>query len=95
MPRAKKNEVVEDNEINEKSKMDLENINPNKKKSKKIDVVLEKPKEDNKKDKKEKPKEKVITEKVMSQKDLMKELKNKEKELNKIKILANKINDLL
>ena len=95
MPRAKKNEVVEDNEINEKSKIDLENINTNKKKSKKIDVVLEKPKEDNKKDKKEKPKEKVITEKVMSQKDLMKELKNKEKELNKIKILANKINDLL
>ena len=85
MPRAKKNEVVEDNEINEKSKIDLENINTNKKKSKKI---IEEPK-------KEKPKEKVITENVMSQKDLMKELKNKNKELNKIKILANKINDLL
>jgi len=85
MQKEKKNEVVEDNEINEKSKIDLENINTNKKKSKKI---IEEPK-------KEKPKEKVITENVMSQKDLMKELKNKNKELNKIKILANKINDLL
>jgi len=92
MPRAKKNEVVEDNEINEKSKIDLENINTNKKKSKKIMDIVEEPKKENKK---EKPKEKVITEKVMSQKDLMKELKNKEKELNKIKILANKINDLI
>jgi hypothetical protein len=93
MAKAKKNEIVEDNEINEKSKMDLEKINPNKKKSKKIDVV-EKPKEEPKKDKKEKPKEKVIVEK-MSEKQMIKELKNKEKELNKIKILANKINDLL
>jgi len=94
MPRAKKTEVVEDNEINEKSKMDLENINPNKKKSKKIIDVVEKPKEDNKKDKKEKPKEKP-KEKVMTEKDLIKELKNKEKELDKIKKLANKINDLI
>ncbi len=90
MPRAKKNEVVEDNEINEKSKIDLENINPNKKKSKKIIDVVEKPKEDKKEKPKEKPKEKVMTEK-----DLIKELKNKEKELDKIKKLANKINDLI
>ena len=94
MAKAKKNEIVEDNEINEKSKMELEKINPNKKKSRKIDVVEPK-KEEPKKDKKEKPKEKVIVEKVMSQKDLMKELKNKNKELEKIKKLANKINDLL
>ncbi len=93
MPRAKKNEVVEDNEINEKSKIDLENINPNKKKSKKIDVV-EKPKEEPKKEKKEKPKEKP-KEKVMTEKDLIKELKNKNNELDKIKKLANKINDLI
>ena len=92
MAKAKKNEIVEDNEINEKSKMELEKINPNKKKSKKIDVV--EPKKEPKKDKKEKPKEKVIVEK-MSEKQMIKELKNKEKELNKIKILANKINDLL
>ena len=93
MQRAKK-EVVDDNEINEKTKMDLENINPNKKKSKKVvDVVedsklkKEKPKED----KKEKPKE----DKKMSEKELIKELKNKEKELEKIKKLANKINNLI
>jgi len=90
MPRAKKNEVVEDNEINEKSKIDLENINPNKKKSKKIIDVVEKPKEDKKEKPKEKPKKKVMTEK-----ELIKELKNKEKELDKIKKLANKINDLI
>lgn len=93
MPRAKK-EVVDDNEINEKTKMDLENINPNKKKSKKVvDVVedsklkKEKPKED----KKEKPKE----EKDMTGKDLKKELKAKDKEIHKIKTLINKINELI
>ena len=54
MPRSKKTEVVVDTDM-DKTKMDLENIDPNKKKSKKVkEVVVAK------EDKKSKPKQKKI-----------------------------------
>ena len=91
MPKAKKTEVVIDTDM-DKSKIDLENINTNKKKSKKIkevvdDSKLSKPKED----KKSKPKE----QKDMTDKELKKELKNKESELNKVKKLLVKMKEII
>ena len=96
MARAKKNEVV-DKTDDEKTLMELENINPKKTKSKKIkEVVVAKedkvkePKEDKSKSK-PKPKE----QKDMTDKELKKELKNKDKEIDRIKKLVMKMNEII
>ena len=95
MAKAKKNEVV-DKTDDEKTLMELENINPKKSKSKKIkEVVIAKEDKvnDKKEDKKSKPKPKE--QKDMTEKDLKKELKNKDKEIDRIKKLVLKMNEII
>jgi len=93
MARAKKNEVV-DKTDDDKTLAQIQNINPDKKKSKKIkDVVVAK--EDKVEPKKDKDKPKPKEQKVMSEKELKKELKAKDKELEKVKFLVNKINSIM
>ena len=95
MAKAKKNEVV-DKTDDEKTLMELENINPKKTKSKKIKEVVvakeDKVKEP-KEDKKSKPKPKE--QKDMTDKELKKELKNKDKEIDRIKKLVLKMNEII
>lgn len=94
MPRAKK-EVV-DKTDDDKTLMEIENINPKKTKSKKIKEVIvakeDKVKEP-KEDKKTKPKPKE--QKDMTDKELKKELKNKDKEIDRIKKLVLKMNEII
>ena len=95
MAKAKKNEVV-DKTDDEKTLMELENINPKKSKSKKIkEVVIAKEDKvnDKKEDKKSKPKPKE--QKDMTDKELKKELKNKDKEIDRIKKLVLKMNEII
>ena len=95
MAKAKKNEVV-DKTDDEKTLMEIENINPKKTKSKKIKEVVvakeDKVKEP-KEDKKSKPKPKE--QKDMTDKELKKELKNKDKEIDRIKKLVLKMNEII
>ena len=60
-----KKDVAPDNEITDKSKMELEALNPRQKKTKPIVDKLEKPKDKKEKDKKEKDK-KIITQKELN-----------------------------
>ena len=93
MAKAKK-EVV-DKTDDEKTLAQIENIDPNKKKSKKIkelSVAKEDKVEPKKEDKKSKPKDKSNE---MTDKDLKKELRLKDKELQKVKILINKMNEII
>ena len=94
MAKAKKNEAV-DKTDDERTKMDLENIDPNKKKSKKIKelvVAKEDKVEPKKEDKKSKPKDKSNE---MTDKELKKELLNKNKEIEKVKKLVAKMNEII
>tara|TARA_R100001463_G_scaffold106632_1_gene161274 strand:- start:4735 stop:5013 length:279 start_codon:yes stop_codon:yes gene_type:complete len=91
MTRAKK--VVDDANM-DKSKMDLENIDPTKKKSKKVKEIVV-AKEDKVEPKKDKVKPKPKEQKDMTDKELKKELKTKDKELEKVKNLINKINSIM
>ena len=88
MAKAKKNDIV-DKTDDEKTLMEIENINPKKTKSKKISDKL---KEDKVKKDKPKPKDKP---KDMTEKDLKKELKSKDNELEKVKRLILKINSIM
>jgi len=90
MPKAKK-EVV-DKTDDEKTLMEIENINPKKTKYKKIKDVVEDSKL-TKEDKKSKPKPKE--QKDMTDKELKKELKNKDKEIDRIKKLVIKMNEII
>jgi DNA-directed RNA polymerase III subunit RPC5 len=101
MPRAKKTDNVEKMD-NEKTLMEIDNINPKKTKSKKIkdaidDSKLAKDKPTDKpKDKpKDKPTNKPKEQKDMSEKELKKELKNKDKEIDRIKKLVLKMNEVI
>ena len=97
MPRAKKTDNVEKMD-NEKTLMDIDNINPKKTKSKKIkdavdDSKLAKDKPTNKP--KDKPTNKPKGQKDMTEKELKKELKNKDKEIDRIKKLVLKMNEVI
>ena len=87
MARAKKNDNNEKTD-DEKTLMEIQNINPNKKKSKKIEDKVE-PKED------KKPKPKPKEQKDMTDKELKRELLNKNKEIEKVKILVAKMNAII
>jgi len=96
MPKAKK-EVVDKND-DDKTLMEIENINPKKTKSKKIKevVVAKEDKVEPKKDKvKEDKKPKSKEQKDMTDKELKKELKNKDKEIDRIKKLVLKMNEII
>jgi len=92
MPKAKK-EVV-DKTDDEKTLMEIENINPKKTKSKKIKEVVV-AKEDKVEPKKDKVKPKSKEQKDMTDKELKKELKNKDKEIDRIKKLVMKMNEII
>jgi hypothetical protein len=97
MPRAKKTDNVEKMD-NEKTLMDIDNINPKKTKSKKIkdavdDSKLAKDKPTNKP--KDKPTNKPKGQKDMTEKELKKELKVKDKEIDRIKKLVLKMNEVI
>jgi len=93
MPRAKKTDNDEKMD-NEKTLMEIDNINPKKTKSKKIKDAID----DSKlaKDKPtDKPKDKPKEQKDMTEKELKKELKNKDKEIDRIKKLVLKMNEVI
>jgi len=91
MPRAK--EVV-DKTDDEKTLLEIENINPNKKKSKKIKELVV-AKEDKVEPKKDKAKPKPKEQKDMTEKELIKELKLKDKEIDRIKKMVLKMNEII
>jgi hypothetical protein len=94
MAKAKKNEAV-DKTDDEKTLLEIENINPKKTKSKKIKEVVvakEDKVEPKKEDKKSKPKDKSNE---MTDKELKKELLNKNKEIEKVKKLVAKMNEII
>ena len=93
MARAKKNEVV-DKTNDEKTLMELENINPKKTKSKKVKELVV-AKEDKVEPKKDKAKPKPKEQKDMNDKELKKELKAKDKEIDRIKKLVLKMNEII
>lgn len=93
MAKAKKNEVV-DKTDDEKTLMEIENINPKKTKSKKIKEVVV-ANEDKVEPKKDKAKPKPKEQKDMTDKDLKKELKAKDKEIDRIKKLVLKMNEII
>ncbi len=86
MPRAKKTDNDEKMD-NEKTLMEIDNINPKKTKTKKIKDAI-----DDSKLAKDKPKDKP---KDMTEKELKKELKNKDKEIDRIKKLVLKMNEVI
>tara|TARA_E500000318_G_scaffold107099_1_gene115921 strand:+ start:746 stop:1030 length:285 start_codon:yes stop_codon:yes gene_type:complete len=93
MPRAKKTDNDEKMD-NEKTLMEIDNINPKKTKTKKIKDAIDDSKlaKDKPTDKsKDKPKE----QKDMTEKELKKELKNKDKEIDRIKKLVLKMNEVI
>ena len=92
MPRAKKTDNDEKMD-NEKTLMEIDNINPKKTKSKKIKDAIDDSKlaKDKPKEQKDKPKE----QKDMTEKELKKELKNKDKEIDRIKKLVLKMNQVI
>ncbi len=93
MPRAKKTDNA-DKMDNDKTLMEIDNINPKKTKTKKIKDAVEDSKlaKDKPTDKqKVKPKE----QKDMTEKELKKELKNKDKEIDRIKKLVLKMNEVI
>jgi len=92
MPKAKK-EVV-DKTDDDKTLAQIENINPDKKKSKKIKELVV-AKEDKVEPKKDKDKPKPKEQKDMTDKELKKELKAKDKELEKVKKLVMKMNEII
>ena len=97
MPRAKKTDNDEKMD-NEKTLMEIDNINPKKTKSKKIKDAIDDSKlaKDKPTDKsKDKPKDKPKEQKDMTEKDLKKELKNKDKEIDRIKKLVLKMNEII
>ena len=97
MPRAKKTDTDEKTD-NEKTLMEIEKINPDKKKSKKIKDAIDDSKlaKDKPTDKpKDKPTNKPKEQKDMTEKELKKELKNKDKEIDKIKKMVLKMNELI
>jgi hypothetical protein len=97
MPRAKKTDNVEKMD-NEKTLMEIDNINPKKTKSKKIKDAIDDSKlaKDKPTDKpKDKPTNKPKEQKDMSEKELKKELKNKDKEIDRIKKLVLKMNEVI
>jgi hypothetical protein len=93
MAKAKKNEVV-DKTDDEKTLMELENINPKKTKSKKVKELVV-AKEDKVEPKKDKAKPKPKEQKDMNDKELKKELKAKDKEIDRIKKLVLKMNEII
>ena len=93
MAKAKKNEVV-DKTDDEKTLMELENINPKKTKSKKVKELVV-AKEDKVEPKKDKAKPKPKEQKDMNDKELKKELKAKDKEIDRIKKLVMKMNEII
>jgi arginine/lysine/ornithine decarboxylase len=102
MARIKRGEQ-NNNEAKEdmtKTKMEIENIDPNKKKTKKIKelVVAKEDKVKEEKPKEEKTKEKPKSKnniKNMNDKELKTEVVKQMKELQKIKDLVNKINSIM
>jgi hypothetical protein len=97
MPRAKKTDNVEKMD-NEKTLMEIDNINPKKTKSKKIKDAIDDSKlaKDKPTDKpKDKPTNKPKEQKDMTEKELKKELKNKDKEIDRIKKLVLKMNEVI
>ncbi len=86
MPRAKKTDNDEKMD-NEKTLMEIDNINPKKTKTKKIKDAI-----DDSKLAKDKPTDKP---KDMTEKELKKELKNKDKEIDRIKKLVLKMNEVI
>ena len=93
MAKTKKNEVV-DKTDDEKTLMELENINPKKTKSKKVKELVV-AKEDKVEPKKDKAKPKPKEQKDMNDKELKKELKAKDKEIDRIKKLVLKMNEII
>ena len=93
MPRAKKNEVV-DKTDDEKTLAQIENINLKKTKSKKVKELVV-AKEDKVEPKKDKAKPKPKEQKDMNDKELKKELKAKDKEIDRIKKLVLKMNEII
>ena len=89
MPRAKKVDEL-DKTDDSKTLQEIENINPNKKKSKKIKDAI-----DDSKLAKDKPTNKPKEQKDMTEKELKKELKNKDKEIDRIKKLVLKMNEVI
>ena len=97
MPRAKKTNNDEKMD-NEKTLMEIDDINPKKTKTKKIKDAIEDSKltKDKPKDEpKDKPKNKPKEQKDMTEKELKKELKNKDKEIDRIKKLVLKMNEVI
>ena len=93
MAKAKKNEVV-DKTDDEKTLAQIENINPKKTKSKKVKELVV-AKEDKVEPKKDKAKPKPKEQKDMNDKELKKELKAKDKEIDRIKKLVMKMKDII
>jgi len=96
MARAKKNEVF-DKTDDEKTLAQIQDINPKKTKSKKIKelVIAKEDKVKEPKEDKPKPKPKPKEQKDMTDKELKKELKNKDKEIDRIKKLVMKMNEII
>ena len=101
MPRAKKTDNDEKMD-NEKTLMEIDNINPKKTKTKKIKDAIDdsklakdKPTDKSKDKPKDKPTNKPKEQKDMTEKELKKELKNKDKEIDRIKKLVLKMNEVI
>lgn len=97
MPRAKKTDNA-DKMDNDKTLMEIDNINPKKTKTKKIKDAVEDSKlaKDKPTDKPtDKQKVKPKEQKDMTEKELKKELKNKDKEIDRIKKLVLKMNEVI